>query len=227
MKPLADQLEEWLEVGVVREIQQEIPQRKPESLIAGGKMKWKPVDRQAAMLLAKAQDICKWHGEPKKVKENVAMNEATTNRGGTEYTNPALVQKGGAEFVNVDKLTESVIERILKSQPQHLQEMAKAALTAREVLRENLRELCSGQESFETKSSEALKSIRDIRTAVIGEVHKFSSELRDLRQFFVGPSYEQEITRLKEFVGLCEKIKALKQDGTLDAVADTIIKLSK
>ena len=36
----------------------------------------------------------------------------------------------------------------------------------------------------------------------------------------------KEIARLKEFVNLCERLRRLKRNGVLDALADTIIKLA-
>jgi hypothetical protein len=52
------------------------------------------------------------------------------------------------------------------------------------------------------------------------------ASLKEVRQFFLEGDYEKEIERLHEFVDLCERLKALTQDGFLDAVADTLLKLA-
>jgi hypothetical protein len=49
--------------------------------------------------------------------------------------------------------------------------------------------------------------------------------LKDVRTFFLEGDYEKQIDRLREFIDLCERLKALKDSGTLDAIADTILKL--
>jgi hypothetical protein len=51
--------------------------------------------------------------------------------------------------------------------------------------------------------------------------------LGDVRQFFLEDDYKKEIARLHEFIDLCERLKALKEEGLLDAVSDIILKLSQ
>lgn len=71
-----------------------------------------------------------------------------------------------------------------------------------------------------------IETIRGLRMTVVTEVAATKKPLDDLREFFLGDDHEKEIKRLKEFVDLCERLENLKKNGVLDAVADTILKLS-
>lgn len=75
-------------------------------------------------------------------------------------------------------------------------------------------------------SNKYLKDLREFRFAAISEIANVKNELADIRRFFLADGHHEEIRRLREFIDLCERLAKLKKDGTLDAVAETIIKLS-
>jgi hypothetical protein len=50
--------------------------------------------------------------------------------------------------------------------------------------------------------------------------------LKGVREYFLEKDYEREMARLNDFVTLCKSIKALKDAGILDAVADLAIRLA-
>lgn len=72
----------------------------------------------------------------------------------------------------------------------------------------------------------ALKDMRDTRMVINSELSLLMKPLEDLRRFFLGPDYEKEMARMKDFIDLCERLKALKDSGFLDSVADTMLRLS-
>lgn len=76
------------------------------------------------------------------------------------------------------------------------------------------------------QSEKVLENIRITRVAISHESKTLLSDCADVRKFFIGDDHEKEISRLREFIELCERLRALKQDGTLDKVADTILKLA-
>jgi hypothetical protein len=80
---------------------------------------------------------------------------------------------------------------------------------------------------FVVKTKEHLKSIRDTRMSLIPEVAQMMNSLRDVRKFFLDKDYKEEMTRLREFVELCERLKVLKDSGFLDSIADTMLKLEQ
>lgn len=49
---------------------------------------------------------------------------------------------------------------------------------------------------------------------------------KDIKEFFNAPDYIEAHNRLKEMVGLIDRFKELKSEGTLDAFADFILKVS-
>ena len=72
-----------------------------------------------------------------------------------------------------------------------------------------------------------LDDIRSTKFAITLEVSQMAKPLSDIRQFFIGPDYKEQIVRLKEFVDLCERLNKLKDSGFLDNVADTMLRLAK
>ncbi len=73
---------------------------------------------------------------------------------------------------------------------------------------------------------EHIKQIRAARMTAISEINQSLTLLRDLRCFFLESDYKAEMERLERFVSLCKELKALKDSGVLDAVADVAIKLA-
>ena len=71
-----------------------------------------------------------------------------------------------------------------------------------------------------------IRRMRDNRMAAVAEANSILSQMRDLRKFFLESDYEKEMVRLDRFVSLCHELKKLKDDGTLDQVADTMLNLA-
>jgi len=80
-------------------------------------------------------------------------------------------------------------------------------------------------ERFRANTGKYLEEIRQTRFSVVRETAEMAAPLKDVRQFFIGADYREQVDRLKEFVSLCERLKALKDSGFLDKVADTMIRL--
>lgn len=76
------------------------------------------------------------------------------------------------------------------------------------------------------ESDKIMKDIQQTRVATEFESRQLLSACADVRKFFLSEEHAKEVCRLKEFVEVVERLRALKKDGTLDAVADTILKLS-
>lgn len=76
------------------------------------------------------------------------------------------------------------------------------------------------------QTKQAIIDTRQTKAAMEFETKGLLAACADVRKFFLSDDHTKEVQRLKEFVELCERLRALKADGTLDAVADTILKLS-
>lgn len=71
-----------------------------------------------------------------------------------------------------------------------------------------------------------IKDLRSARMTVVNEVTTILGQLREVRMFFIESDHRKEVERLEEFVRLCERIKVLKQDGTLEAICESILRLA-
>lgn len=71
-----------------------------------------------------------------------------------------------------------------------------------------------------------IKELRASRMAVVSEVRDAISAMKDVRKFFLDDDHEKEIARMERFVSLCREIRALKDDGTFDAVCDSALRLA-
>ena len=217
--------------------------RLKEVVVNSRDVRWKPIDRLAAIVTRPALWIHK-PPETKKAKEEqtsnrkVTMSKAITfnmdeqarrefpRQLPTQQSNSGIPKDHNPEgFFNVHEIAVRVIDEINR-QPQKLTELARAAVDARDVLRENLRELGGGLEDFNAKVKVSLDDVRQSRFAFVTEIAQMINPLKELRQFLLDKQYETEITRLREFVDLCERLHRLKNDGTLDAIADTMIRLA-
>lgn len=127
--------------------------------------------------------------------------------------------------ISVD-IVHSSVKRFTQSvtSSETLVERAKEANAAIEFLSNNVkRSWCD----FEDWVKEAIVKTRSYKIGLETESRQLTANLRDVREFFFDPNHAEQVKRLREFVDLCERLKALKESGFLDDVADTILKLSK
>lgn len=210
--------------------------------VVGGTILWKPIDRTAAFVISKAP----WWAHPPQQSKPVETRDASTNKRNKptrknkksmkDFTGQELVRDGeprvkttlvnGQEMFNLHDIAVQVVAEINKS-PQELTPLARATFDARTVLDENLVGLGGLMEDFRAKTKAYLDEIRQTRFAVISETASISTGLKDIRQFFHGPTYAEEIKRLTEFVDLCERLQKLQQSGFMEAITDTMLRLSK
>jgi hypothetical protein len=199
-----------------------------------------PVNRRAAMLLQKASPYAqpppisqKQQTKQKPKQKDNKMSETSNEPKPPSKAHPAAlggntgIPKGHnpEEYVNLDLIAFKVIEAINNS-PHKLTELARAAIDARGVLDDNMKTLGKGMELLQGTVKVALEDVRQTRFAFVAEVSQMLSPLKELRAFLLDNQYETEIKRLREFCDLCERLQKLKADGTLDVIADTIIRLA-
>lgn len=124
--------------------------------------------------------------------------------------------------------TATICEADEKPRPQKIRDRPseKAAEDARNIITTLLDGIGSEMDKFNANTKLYLEDIRQTRFAVVTETASMTKELKDVRQFFLGSDYNEQITRLREFVDLCERLHKLKQSGFLDSVADTMLRLA-
>lgn len=105
-------------------------------------------------------------------------------------------------------------------------QLRKQTQETTEALLDAVRDFNAVLDDVKSLTHKSTIELRASRMAILREVKDCLPELNDLRRFFIGSTHEEEIARLREFVDLCERLKRLKDDGFLDDVATTILRLS-
>ena len=80
---------------------------------------------------------------------------------------------------------------------------------------------------LDTELGAATKTLAPCVDLAARDIRSLLTMLRDVRRFFLEADHATEVTRLREFVDLVERLERLKKDGFLDAVADTMLRLSE
>lgn len=221
--------------------------RRSGEKVVGGQIRWKPVDKQAAMLLAKAP----WWAQPpaattqppqtktkRKKKERKHMKDGIAlgkhEKEGIGYIpNQSFVSTKGLTVTMINGVEHFQVEQVQQLIIQECEKMAaetrpivRSAQDARRIVDELVRGLSGDFAQFKLTTKQYLEDIRQTRYAVVTETSQMTKPLSEVRQFFLGSDYKEQITRLREFVELCERLQQLKASGFLDSVADTMLRLA-
>lgn len=209
----------------------------------------KPVDKAAAMLLARAPwwaHAPQAQAAPQPPEERKKPTKHKTKMSKQQYAAitgsiPDAVVEANGEYVSkcgirvkmvngepmfsVDDAHRMVIDIVQKLSAETTVGV-KSAQEARRIINE----LCAGMggevEQFRASTKLWLEDIRQTRFAIVSETAAMTGPLKDIRQFFIGADYKEQTARLKEFVELCERLQRLKDSGFLDAVTDTMLRLA-
>jgi hypothetical protein len=206
---------------------------KPKDIIAGGDPVRTPVDRLAARVIAPAPDWAK-PSPPPATKAERFMN--LENRNAPTKTNDELSRSsvGGpgvdrvAQKKEADQhveLADAMAKRFTKNveDSENLVRRAEEATAAIKYLCEHMP---LAYNEYDDQIINALKKTRATKVAIEIETKQTLAALSDIRKFFLDPRHEEEVVKLKEFVDICERLRELKASGFLDAVSDTILRLS-
>ena len=131
----------------------------------------------------------------------------------------------GQPWFNVDDAKALICEQISKLHTE-TRPNVKAAEDARRIIGELTDGIGGDMEKFRVDTKRYLEDIRSTRYAMVTEAAQMIGPLKEVRQFFLGGDYKEEVARLKDFVDLCERLQKLKESGFLDSVADTMLGLA-
>lgn len=260
--PLSAHLKEWIrhEKGMDVKTDPPIPvygQRAEESKpqkglvgpfekVVGGDILWKPIDKQASMLLAKAP----WWAMPpttqteppqtpqKKTKKPKSHNMSPIKEdvvGVPEYESPnreyistagvRVKMVNGEPHMDINDIQWLICDEVSKRLPKEVAPLVRAAKDAKSIADEIIKDLGGTYESYSAKVKLWIEDIRQTRFAVVAETAAMSKSLAEIRSFFIGSDYKEQTARLEHFVDLCERLQKLKESGFLDKVADTMLRL--
>tara|TARA_R110000868_G_scaffold267108_1_gene526380 strand:+ start:961 stop:1419 length:459 start_codon:yes stop_codon:yes gene_type:complete len=138
------------------------------------------------------------NGQQEHIKSNAEMNVALSDK---------LIKLS-------DKMNDQTID------------LATRSLEARRILDWHCNHVKESWIEWSDQTNKVLEQIRQTRVVIGIESKQLLAECGDVRKFFLSDDHEKEIAKLREFIELCERLRALKNDGTLDKVADTILKLA-
>lgn len=216
------------------------PQKKRRELIAGGDPVREPVDKITAMVVAPAAWWAKLLPEPEPIssekpksklkKRKIKMNTGIVTEVIQENRrNPEALRVhrvNGQDMMELEQLQHCIMQEIQKL-PKEATGIVKQAKESREIIDQLLHGIGGEMERFKAEAGEHIQNIRSTRYTIVSETNTMMNALKDVRQFFMGTDYKEQIDRLRGFVELCERLQKLKESGFLDAVADTMIKLDR
>ena len=159
--------------------------------------------------------------------------DIVTNKGDIDIPNQTsstesgvkIYRINGEDMFKMEDIATMICAEIAKL-PKETRPNVKAAEDARRIIDELMQGIGGDMEKFRADTKRYLEDIRKTRFAIVTETSQMTGALKEVRQFFLGGDYKEEINRLKEFVDLCERLQILKESGFLDNVADTMLKLA-
>lgn len=191
-----------------------IKQFKPKptkEIVAGGDILWKPVDKQAALLLAKSPEL----NQPPKTMSKIGLHHPASEPNLRAIKND---DPNGKVYHTLVKKSDELPQKL--SDHLDVVKMAKASLdVATDLFRSDMISFCEELPKHTEK-------LRAWRMMVEREKDMSLKALRELRQFFLESEHEREMMRLNEFVSMAERLAKLAKDGTLEKVADVMLKLA-
>lgn len=207
--------------------------------VAGGDLLRAPIDKTSAMVVRPAP----WWAKPppsiltefnlQEPKPSKSKNRKERRKGmsqSVKINNPALPHGAIGQIPKPTEVPNSEVaaDAVKKatSTIESCDELARRAMDARAALEIMSESWKVSWMDFIEQSDERLLTLRQTRMAFDTETKVLMASLREVRQFFLDKTHEQEVVKLKEFIDLCERLKKLKESGFLDTVADTILKLA-
>jgi hypothetical protein len=127
------------------------------------------------------------------------------------FDSQMLALSGGGIVEDVTQLVQEANEQLKKSQ-EDLEKLVNQVRGLTDIVAPQL--------------AQHIKELREARMSMLAETRQMLEALHDVRKFFLESSYESEMNRLQQFIAVCKELRALKQDGTLDAVLDSAIRLA-
>lgn len=172
-------------------------------LVAGGEILWKPINKQAALMLSKPN-------QPETMSQYLGVSQQDEELTGAELNN-AMGNRMKSDSV-----------KVLSASRKYAQEVSDA----RNMLDDALDLLRPQMIDFAKEAPSMVDKVRQWRMTMEREKDLSVKALTDLRKFFLDTDHEKEMQRLESFVRTCERLAALAQDGTLDKVAEVMLKLA-
>ena len=197
-------------------------------------VKWKPIDKIAARVVAPAQWCHQPPPPPPKFERKLMpeTGDSLQSQGPTRIKTKTKINEEGYRETLYDLHSTSVAavdehEHAIKKQVKTYEDLTEKVRELTATVDYLATEMGGPWGEFQGLMKSALGTVREQRIALGSETRLLMGSLKEVRQFFLEETYETEIRRLSEFIDLCERLKSLKESGFLDVVADTMLALNK
>ena len=197
--------------------------RKPRrEAVVGSDIKWKPIDQVAARVVAPAP----WYCKPLELKPmKTEFPEKSTIKSTRKLTENGYVET----LYDRDCIMPQAVDSHIKEAKENYKDTEELLNKARDLadsVSYLLTHFPEPWKEYSERVKKELEATRQIRFALENETRLMMAQFKEVRKFFLDEDYEEQVKRLSEFVSLCERLKALKEDGFLDTVADTMLRLA-
>jgi hypothetical protein len=133
----------------------------------------------------------------------------------------------GKTYYNADDLVGALVEDIKRNLPREKQALALACVDAQEALEMARANLGGKYEDFRAAAKAHLEALRATRMSFVQEAAQVVGALRECQELLAGEDARERMERLREFVEISERLRALAKDGTLDAITEASLKLMR
>ena len=114
----------------------------------------------------------------------------------------------------------------MESTVEHLNLLKEEMVESRKSLEATFNEIQALNSKLLPMIKDEILALRNARMAIVQETQASLVALRDVRKFFLESDYDKEVKRLTEFTALCNELRKIKDNGTLDALCDSMLKLT-
>ncbi len=145
------------------------------------------------------------------------------------FVTGGMNREGGGYRANIMKAVDTqlyITGGFMETIDEALKLIGEQVNESKSILQNLFNEVRAVHDQVEPELRKQITEIRNARMGIVSETQTMLTMLRDVRKFFLESDYEKEMGRLKQFIAVCKELEAMKKSGVLDAVSDTIIKLS-
>ena len=117
-----------------------------------------------------------------------------------------------------------IVKEVVKNKSRD-EEIAEGVREARAYLESCMNTMRKEWFDWQATADGSVRDMRQFRMALTSESKQIAEACKDVRGFLMSDAHAEEMRRLQEFVALCERLRELKNDGTLGYVVDAILKI--
>ncbi len=99
-------------------------------------------------------------------------------------------------------------------------------IRSRLELQASINDLTAMSQKIQASLNDQIKEIRSARFTLVSETAQMMEALKEVRKFFLENQHQDEVARLRAFVTVCQDLRTLATDGSLDKIIDAVLRLA-